>query len=207
MKLPALSANASTMSKVKNFFERKVKNNLMSVFWEESTIVFVCPVTLQEVECGPSGTGYPMSVPTSALKALVPALRFGLVVLKIGLATQGLGAVVPNVEGLLPALAGPYLDALTGFVAEQIDAKFGSVDEYLAEAVSAEAMGNAMKAIEPFIRRAEGASADDKDWTAGEMCGLNKVVSKDKSVCWVSDDAMSEFKKKGKAALLSSFKV
>ena len=207
-RLESLSTNSSSASKMKNYFQRKLQNNVMPLLWTESILIFVCPVTLQEVPCGPDDMGYPISVPTTAFKAIVPALRFGLVALKIGLSTQGLGAVVPNVEGLLPAMAGPYLDALNGFVAEQIDAKFGSVDEYLAEAVSAEALGEAMKAIEPFIRRAEGASADDKEWES-TMCGLNRIVSKDKgkSVCWVSDDAMPEFKKNGKAALSASFKV
>ena len=126
--------------------------------------------------------------------------------LKLGLATQGLGAVVPNVEGLLPELAGDYLVAMTDMIKDNLDKKFTSVDQYLAEAADAGAVAKAMSSVEPFIRKGEGASADDKDWVS-DKCGLSRMVSKkDKTVAWVSDDAMSKFNKEGKAAIASQLK-
>jgi hypothetical protein len=66
-------------------------------------------------------------------------------------------------------------------------------------------MDGAMRAIEPHIRKGEGVKADDKEWVS-IMCGLNKVTSNtsDRAVCWVSDDAVGQFKKNGKAALASN---
>ena len=31
---------------------------VVSLLWNESKLVFVCPVTCREVECGPHGDGY-----------------------------------------------------------------------------------------------------------------------------------------------------
>jgi len=200
--------SSSGLAKITGYLKRKIRDPVVSLLWNESKLVFVCPVTCREVECGPSGDGYDISVPTPALKTLVPALRFGLLVLKIGLATQGLGASVPSAEGLLPAMAGDYLNALTEMVASNIDGKFESVDEYLAAVVDFEAASEAMRFVEPFLRKAEGVSMENKDWVidAG-LCGLNRLVSKkDKTVAWVSDDAMPKFNKEGKAAFAAQLK-
>ena len=205
--MSALPAKASVVSKVKNYLKRKVQEPLMQVFWDESELFFVCPVTLQEVPCGPNNKGYPISIPTAALRTVVPALRFGLVVLKIGLATQGLGGVVPSVDGLLPEMSGDFLNAMKGSIADVFGDGLDSVDEYLVEAVETKEMKDAMKFIEPFIRKAEGACLNDEGWESS-MCGLSKQKSrKDNSVCWVSEDAIMDFVKNGKAALSANFKV
>jgi hypothetical protein len=66
--------------------------------------------------------------------------------MKIGLATQGAGAFVPNFEDLLPeTMAGEYLSAMKDAVAEHIEKngsdKLEAVDAYLARAVTLEANG------------------------------------------------------------------
>jgi hypothetical protein len=120
-----------------------------------------------------------MRILTETMKTIVSALRFGLLVMKIGLATQDAGAFVPNFEDLL-AKAGDYLSAMKEAVAEHIENNCGdkleAVDAYLARAVTLEAMNGAMRAIEPHIRKGEGVKADDKEWVS-IMCGLNKVTS------------------------------
>jgi hypothetical protein len=71
----------------------------------------------------------------------------------------------------------------------------------------ADAASSAMKFVEPFIRNAEGASMEDKDLDSN-LCGLNKQISrKDKTVAWVSDDAMYPFIKEGKAAIASQLRL
>ena len=42
-----------------------------------------------QVKCGPKGKGYKFKLPSHLLKMLAPALRWGLLVMKIILATQG----------------------------------------------------------------------------------------------------------------------
>jgi hypothetical protein len=74
--------------------------------WERSRLFFVCPVTREVVPCGPEGKGYLIKVPTALLRALAPALQWGVFFLKVALATQGLGAVVPNLPPELLNWAG-----------------------------------------------------------------------------------------------------
>ena len=88
-------ADASTGSKIKNFLLRR-KDQALGLLWERSRLFFVCPVTRQVVPCGPEGQGYLISLPTALLRALAPALRWGVLFLKVALATQGLGGLVPD---------------------------------------------------------------------------------------------------------------
>ena len=44
---------------------------------------------IPQVKCGPSGKGYKFKLPSHLLKMLAPALRWGLLIMKIILATQG----------------------------------------------------------------------------------------------------------------------
>ncbi len=46
------------------------------------------PVSLKIMICGRKGRGYNIKLPTSSLKKIVPALRWGLFFLKAGLASQ-----------------------------------------------------------------------------------------------------------------------
>ena len=69
----------------------------MGLVWEQSTLFFLCPITHKFVTCGPKGKGYPINMPRAWVRALAPALKVGLLVLKIVLAFQGLGVVVPDI--------------------------------------------------------------------------------------------------------------
>ena len=58
---------------------------------------FICPPNMlfhvkyfiHQVTCGPYGKGYTISLPTDLLKSIAPALKWGLLLLKVALATQG----------------------------------------------------------------------------------------------------------------------
>ena len=91
-----LDKNASTISKMTNCLLRQ-KDRLTGLVWEQSTLYFVCPVTHKMAVCGPEGQGYPINLPRAWVRALAPALQWGLFFLKVALATQGLGGVVPNI--------------------------------------------------------------------------------------------------------------
>ena len=80
---------------------RKVK--MMGLVWERSRLFFICPITGQAVPCGPpyaphNGKGYLIKVPTALVRALAPALQWGVIFLKVALATQGLGASCPSLS-------------------------------------------------------------------------------------------------------------
>ena len=42
-----------------------------------------------QVPCGPNGKGYEFKIPTDLVKSILPALRWGLLFLKVAMATQG----------------------------------------------------------------------------------------------------------------------
>ena len=211
-KTPPTDANAGRFAKVTNFIQRRMKEPAMELLWKKSTLCFICPVSLMEVDCGPEGKGYAIEVPTETLKTIAPALRFGLLALKIGLATQGAGALLPNVDGLLPGFAGDYLNSLNSYIVDaaggSMDDSLSSVDDYLASASSAADDADAaaaLKAIEVFVRQGEGASETDSNWES-RLSGLCKTVSEDGQICWVSKEAVEDFKKKGKSALVRKMK-
>ena len=62
--------------------------------------------------CGRKGKGYNIKLPTEELKTIVPALRWGIFFLKAGLATQGLGSVVPDLASILPVIDDAYIRSI-----------------------------------------------------------------------------------------------
>jgi hypothetical protein len=94
-------------------FLGKAKQKIAGVVFDESSVlVFVCPVLMREVPCGPDGKGFPLRQLTKTMKRVLPALKWGLIFLKLALSTQGLGAVVPDISGLLPDMNNEYLNSL-----------------------------------------------------------------------------------------------
>jgi hypothetical protein len=65
-----------------------------------------------------------IETPTGALKKLVPALAVTYFMIKMALATQGLGAVLPNITEVLPDV---NTDVLTN-ICHSIDTGFAAVD-------------------------------------------------------------------------------
>ena len=47
--------------------------------------------------------GCVINLPTQNLIFIVQALKFGTIILKVALATQGLGGIVPDLSSLIPA--------------------------------------------------------------------------------------------------------
>ena len=96
-------AAVSLLARGRNFINRTVVDRAKKIMWYECLVTFACPVSMEEMECGPEGKSYPVRIPTSLLRNLAPALRWGVFFLRVGLATQGLGAAVPPVEQMFPA--------------------------------------------------------------------------------------------------------
>ena len=92
---PSNPAAASSMKGKMTGFLTRQKNKLLGLAWDRSRLFFVCPVSGAVVKCGPQGKGYPLNIPTALLKAVAPALKWGVVFLKVALASQGLGTDTP----------------------------------------------------------------------------------------------------------------
>eukprot|EP01033_Poteriospumella_lacustris_P018188 gene18188-13061_t len=76
------------------------------LFMDSLMLVFVCPVTLKVVECGPGGLGYEVKQPKAFVKRWGPAILATIVVLKAA-------TVAGRVVGIpLPSL--PSVETLTG---------------------------------------------------------------------------------------------
>ena len=155
--------------------------------------------------------GYPMRILTETMKTIVPRSPLWPPRDEDRTRNAGRRCLRPQLRGSVAGDDGgglPQRDESGGCGAhhrKEWQRQLEAVDAYLARAVTLEAMDGAMRAIEPHIRKGEGVQADDKEWMS-IMCGLNKVTSNtsDRAVCWVSDDAVGQFKKNGKAALASN---
>ena len=193
-----LGAGESVFAKTVNFVKRKLTDKVVRLAWEQSKLVFVCPVTMQEVPCGPDGKGYDISIPTAALKTAMPALKWGMLLLKVGLATQGMGAAVPDLSSLLPdmSMAEDFVGAYGGAIADNAQSALHSVSAADDSAAAAAAL------FYGLVKKAEGAEAStDPNWRP-RLTGLSVVVSgRDQAVAWVSRAGQAQFHRQGREAL------
>ena len=97
----------TSASRVYGLFQRgkqmvaSVCSGVQRLCWDELLVQFICPVTMQPV---PTVAGGPLiiKVPSQTLIFAAKALKYGTIVLKIALSTQGLGGVLPDLSGLVP---------------------------------------------------------------------------------------------------------
>ena len=126
--------NASKVTKLKNYILKKT-DKLTGLLWERSRLHFFCPITRKRVPCGPDGKGYSISLPSKLLKTLLPAMKIGLVFLKVALASQGLGGMVPDLNAGISAFpAGqPEMENMI----QLMSTEFSSVDATISGDVDA----------------------------------------------------------------------
>ena len=198
----------------------KYKKRACRLLWKKSRLVFVCPVTLKRLQCGPpggDGRGYEISIPKTILRQLFPVLRWGLFVLRVALTTQGAGGVVAPFEELLKScnlsLSSDSLAAVISQVeADCLSSATDTADSKLASSMdgaaplppvpvdpaSAAHTKQALYEIFQLLQKAEG-KVSAEDWNTG----LHLVTPKagtGKSA-WVSDEGRKEFEEKGAAAM------
>ena len=229
---PIFDKTASTISKMKNCLLRQ-KVRLTGLVWEQSTLHFVCPITRKLVTCGPEGNGYPINMPRAWVRAMAPALQWGLFFLKVALATQGLGGVVPDIPmewlQVLNTLPGAdqrdklqsVIDQITndGVVTDSLTVATdgGDVTDSLDQATSSFAdwessdedrAKSAFAQVFKFLAEAEGYpnGVSDRDWKP-QYTGLHLIsppVGGRSASMWVSrPEGVRLFEKKGWDALKS----
>jgi hypothetical protein len=168
------------------------------------------------VPCGPDGTGYIINIPTSTLKTLVPAMKWGFFFLKVALATQGIGGVVPDLGSLLPEMActnflDSYMTSLTETLNESsVEAVEGLFDEMTniddSEALSeaqkhtAANLDEALQCVAQLVRKEETGSptGGGPNWEP-RLTGLVKVKSEkaESGSLWVSPACIDEYREHG----------
>ena len=84
---PSVSASASGssswLSRATSFAKRQYKS-VVRLGWSSSEVVFICPVTMRPVE----GAVFEITLPTKTLKNIAWGMKWGIVLVKIALATQ-----------------------------------------------------------------------------------------------------------------------
>ena len=114
------SSSSSWLSSVVNFTQRQVKR-VFKLGWHQSEVVMICPVLKRPVP----GAVFEISLPTKGLKNFAWCLKWGAVAVKIALASQGLGGIVPDISQLLP---GVDIDAAHKMV-EDMEATMAVADD------------------------------------------------------------------------------
>ena len=177
----------------------------MGLVWERSRLFFICPVTGRAVPCGPprpphNGKGYLIKIPTAMVRALAPALQWGVIFLKVALASQGLGGILPIPTDWLPNQSTDDLSALTDLMMEGIGKDVKQYVEWEQKATKHDAVKqNALARVYKFIAEAEG-NADDilnPAWIP-QHTGLILTTAKTTGASlWVSKEGQQAFEERG----------
>ena len=164
-------------------------SSAMRVCWETLRVQFVCPVTMQPapmVEGGPCI----ITLPTKTLIYSAKALKYGTILLKIVLATQGLGGIVPDISSLIPAeIMDPkefikQMEDKGNFAAERYNSvknnvagQLGSVGEETFEALQAGADKEMDQLKDKFQNVFDDAAESDG---TSNMLAIYKLVAKER---------------------------
>ncbi len=187
---------SSSSSSVFKFVKNEINNPSQALLWERSVLLFICPVSLKIMSCGLNESGYYINLSSSELRTIVPALRWGLFFLKAGLASQGLGSVVPDVASLLSVIDDTYIRsieiAIVSSVQPALDLtmidNFDEVLNQTLESITDEQDQAAFNVLTDFFIKKES--------------GLHKEVSNDGSCSlWVSKESKQEFLERGLDAI------
>ena len=206
----------SMAGKIKGYLLRQ-KVKMMGLVWERSRLFFICPITGQAVSCGPpyaphNGKGYLIKVPTALVRALAPALQWGVIFLKVALASQGLGGILPIPIDWLPGqlAVGTDLTHLRSVVRDMTTEGDKDVKKYVEweqhVATNDAIKQNALARVFKFIAEAEG-NADDilnLAWIP-QHTGLILTTAKTTGASlWVSKEGQEAFEQRGWDAVQKS---
>ena len=204
-------------SRAKNFLCRKWDSMVMDTLWERCRLTFFCPILLEEVPCGPDGHGYDLKLPTKTLKTLIPALKMGLLFLRVALASQGLGGVVPNIpftdvtknipitndyiNGVAMSLADLCKTSSESYLTDKINGSINNLAADLDKYKEQQQIDqkNERKTYEHLCSRLQKIENIDDNNMCLDMTGLEyrKDNAGDKSNVWISDIALKDFEEVG----------
>jgi len=159
---------------------------------------------MKVVKCGPHGTGYNIKLPSESLKMIVPVLKWGILFLKAGLATQGLGKAVPDIVSFLPVIDYNYISSIeTAIIScsqptlmEKITNfnNFDQIFDQTIESITEEQDENAFNFLAVLLIEKEKYQGKNVNEWEPKDTGLIKVVSPfDGSCMWISKESKQEF--------------
>ena len=195
-----LDRNATVVSKVVNWSKRKAES-IQRCVWARSRLIFICPVTAAMVPCGLDGKGYVLCIPHEWVQTAVPILKIGWLLLKVALATQGLGTVIPNINDFLPQTFNKdTLDALFDTIATPADERDSSAIDSMME--ESQMSFSALEHLFKLIARAEDCDIESNaalltSWKPAKT-GLHLTLCKKTGQsAWVSADSRVAYQKQG----------
>jgi len=191
---------SGVVPKVWETITTNIINPISTSLWDESVLIFICPITLKQVKCGPNDEGYDIKIPTARLKSFASIMRWGLFFMKIALATQGLASLVPVdcVSSILDTIDDNYVNDIVAqlynedIMNEMIDSLANEQDQV------------GFEWIIDFLMQKEGYTGVNSslEWEP-KYTGLIKVVSEfDGSCMWISKESKQEFMEKGMQAII-----
>ena len=193
-----LDEHRSVVAKGFNFARRWVIDPFCNSLWQKCVLYFVCPVTRKIVPCGRKGKGYKLSVPTLLLRTIAPALKWGFLFLKIALASQGLGAVVPDISEFVRNVNDKVQvnSLMQEFTSQLEDVAMSSVEQCeadLSTCLDAVLPSSINEVFRLVYKEEQGDQQMFSEWTP-ENTGLHKVTCSDGSgSAWVSAEAVGAY--------------
>jgi hypothetical protein len=167
-----LDSSSSNFNKFRNFVRRKI-SSMKSLFWNELLLVFICPVTGEEVPCGPirksseKREGYKIKISSDLLKSLVPSFKLCFSLLRVAISTTS-GINIPELHGSLNSEIEEYINLMTSNLTN-------SFNDNNDELVNSD-YTHSLQYIYEFIKQKEIGDASITNWKPSiEWCGLNLV--------------------------------
>jgi hypothetical protein len=202
-----LKESTSVTKKLVNYICRS-KGLFVKLLWNECLLKFFCPILNEFVSCGVDGKGYTISSPTSLLKTIVPVMKYGVLFIKIALATQGLGALFPDIP--LPDVdCGDYLSSLLqevvdgekSVLTDQVNTKLDDLVETFEAIQSSDTeVCTSYQSIFDMLRDIEKKKSKQKDSRPSDTLkysGLKKVKGMTGEYMWVSPVAVDTYRQYG----------
>jgi len=195
-----LDKKASSIVKTKNWAMRTAES-MQRCVWSKSRLIFICPVTLAMVPCGLDDKGYVINLPLEWVQNAAPILKIGWLLLKVALATQGLGNVIPNIDIFLPAtFSKDVLNGVLGLTAAT--AEDLSTRDLMEDITTS---SSALEYLFKLMARAEGCNIESNaalmtSWKPAKT-GLHLTLCKKTGEsAWVSSAGIVAYKKQGNAS-------
>jgi hypothetical protein len=195
-----------------NTLEKNIFNPLRSFLWDDSTLFFLCPISMNFVRCGPHGVGYNIRIPSASLRMIVPVLKWGILFLKAGLATQGLGRAVPDLASFLPVIDENYINNIEKVIILCSQPKlintinnlnnFDQIFNQTLESITEEQEQHAYNFLADILMKKEKYLGNNIHEWEPKYTGLVKVISPcDGSCVWIAKESKQEFIEKGMNAI------
>ena len=196
---------------------RWITSSAASLAWDQSRLHFFCPVTWKFVPCGVDGDGYPLYIPRDWLARLTPALKFGVSLLKVLVATRGLADMVDLSSIVPPGSSSSGLEVLDKMVNGMKGIASGIEDaagkdhlDVLAKKIDGLSADkdakNAHALVYRFLAKAELNGADPYPGWKPQLTGLGTEavtpVGGGKSL-WVSPEGRDAYLRQGIKAVRS----